>query len=695
MDNDSSNYFPITIKLLDIFPSLDELTIGPKEELLIIFQGNNEFYDLKELLIYKREIMININKFKKTIIISIIKQDILYATSFFNIKNGEHWLTFNYENKKKRKSLSLSLVDCIKIKLLCTYKNSENSFLMKNNSSYNMPIKINNNSNENRYHKQNNNKIINSYSNILKKKSPMKISSSEKMKYDNTTNHLKNSYSYIYNKEFNNYHLLLTENNNNNIRSVCSIVNKKKFKIPNIESSYNKEKENSEKKIVNDFNNNKIKSVENRLLKNKLYVNLNSNKNKGKNEINQNNENEKNNKCIVKRFESITPIKIMPKITDNNNDKNINKKNFVNIQTSNINNINDNNDKNSVTRKIIFDDSFKLLNSKKGIHKEIKNQKNTLEIKTSFYENQLNKEFKTNTYENRYNTKIKNYQDKKDNISKELDNLNYLITIKENKDNNNINNQLENLSMELDEINGFYKLKEDFLLLYNDNYNNNVKDDLLKFELDLFLEKVIELIKTYHMNMNQKILENKILENKYKLKISNYLLMNKLYSKLQILKNNQQIKMISNIKVENKNKSNELINKDEMNLFKLLFPSINININNSNSNNNLFNRNNKLKEIINIILKNDKNKKILDEKTINWIKDNEFIYNKDNHKNISGNNDIIINVKCNIISDNNNLYCSNDKNNSSCHLCNNNSMENYLINDEKTIYKRKIPLSIK
>ena len=49
----------IKIKLLDIFPSLNEL-IQQQEELDIIFQGLDIFYNLYELLETKTELTINI-----------------------------------------------------------------------------------------------------------------------------------------------------------------------------------------------------------------------------------------------------------------------------------------------------------------------------------------------------------------------------------------------------------------------------------------------------------------------------------------------------------------------------------------------------------------------------------------------------------------------------------------------------------
>ena len=115
----------IKIKLIDIFPSLNEL-IQQQEELYIIFQGLDVFYNLCEILENKTELTINI-KNKNSIIISLIKSENIFATCFYTIKQGEQWITFSYENKKKKEtSFAQSLIDCIKIKLNCEFFQEKN-----------------------------------------------------------------------------------------------------------------------------------------------------------------------------------------------------------------------------------------------------------------------------------------------------------------------------------------------------------------------------------------------------------------------------------------------------------------------------------------------------------------------------------------------------------------------------------------
>ena len=70
----------IIIKLLDIFPSINELMLQ-QQELNIIFQGLDKSYNLYELLENKTELTINI-KNKNSINISLIKTNNIFAYFF-------------------------------------------------------------------------------------------------------------------------------------------------------------------------------------------------------------------------------------------------------------------------------------------------------------------------------------------------------------------------------------------------------------------------------------------------------------------------------------------------------------------------------------------------------------------------------------------------------------------------------------
>ena len=83
------------------------------EEILFIFQGANVFYNLKKLLLTKKEILVD--NCNSSIIFSLIKSDTIFASALFNIKFGEYWIKFNFENKKKLNKFTI--YDFIKIKI--------------------------------------------------------------------------------------------------------------------------------------------------------------------------------------------------------------------------------------------------------------------------------------------------------------------------------------------------------------------------------------------------------------------------------------------------------------------------------------------------------------------------------------------------------------------------------------------------
>ena len=115
----------------------------------------------------------------------------------------------------------------------------------------------------------------------------------------------------------------------------------------------------------------------------------------------------------------------------------------------------------------------------------------------------------------------------------------------------------------------FERIKEDFLLLYNDNYMNNIQEDLLKLEIELFIEKMTELIQYYHNEYNNKIIEKEIIQNNYKLNSKRYKNLNKLIKKLEINKIDYEIK---NFNKKNKQKNNNMnLNKTEIEMFKIIF----------------------------------------------------------------------------------------------------------------------------
>ena len=187
----------IKLTLIDIFPSLEEIEHNNKEDISIIFQGINIFYNLKDILLNKKDIYIKKHFPKNTLMISLVQSINILATGILTIKTGKQWVTFSYENKKKSPSanFALSLMDCIKINISCLviYNNTENF----NN------ININNNTN-----KLYNKNIISkkdTKNNLAQKKNQKNLNSkiiknnnlNNKHRYNNShERYLINSYNY-------------------------------------------------------------------------------------------------------------------------------------------------------------------------------------------------------------------------------------------------------------------------------------------------------------------------------------------------------------------------------------------------------------------------------------------------------------------------------------------------------------------
>jgi hypothetical protein len=225
-----------------------------------------------------------------------------------------------------------------------------------------------------------------------------------------------------------------------------------------------------------------------------------------------------------------------------------------------------------------------------------------------FNENDLSNLNDNNTKNNnsvcKSSCKIKNYSHdfNNNNInSKEIDNEVKNIIINDEdikKDLNEFNNDEEDADLEPD---NFTKLKDDFNLLYNEEYIKQINEDLLKLEIELFIEKMSELFSAYHIQMDEKILENRIINEDYKKNIKNYLMYIKLNNKFQYVKAQKQSKIFNlqkkDVNLNKQNFANVNINMKELDVFKLIFPKEN--------------KSKELKKIISLILKKKENMELL------------------------------------------------------------------------------------
>ena len=329
-----------------------------------------------------------------------------------------------------------------------------------------------------------------------------------------------------------------------------------------------------------------------------------------------------------------------------------NKLLFTNKQNNNINkNINNN--------KIIYSNSSNTTKKNNDIEGSINsfNDNDDEEEKNKIKDNNIYIKEKVGIYTNKRinikkNNASKNISPKyenKENIFL-LQNKNQELTLNRNdfpiekisneneedkqKDHNNENFEEENYY----EDNNYERIKEDFILLYNDDYTNNIQDDLLKLEIELFIEKMSELISTYHYELEQKRMENELINNEYNSNIYLYKQTNKLIKKLESFKLDFEIKnkkTNTNKKaLQKEDKISLIVNKAEIEIYKNIIPE-----------NNNKEKVNILKNILFGVLKKEENRNILseNEKINNWI--NNYLYDKNNEK--ENNQMNINNVKSN------------------------------------------------
>ena len=610
----SPNEKIIRIKLLDIFPSIKELQ-QQQNDLDIIFQGLDIFYNLIELLKSKIELTIN-TKNKTSIIISLIKSNNIFATCVFNIKQGEQWVTFSYENKKKKEaSFAQSLIDCIKLKLNCEI--SKNIIKKKKSKNINLNSKkINNNikninpkniSNYTTYTTEENNKIPNKMKIIPSSKGLKNISieGSPQEKFQE-----KIKYSFI---KYDN-------SNQNKINKEINTLNRSKIKVNfdritcddlslrlNKIVAHNNTKEESklnltqmQKKKNRSNNNLNLLKNSNKNLKlnnkdNKIYNNFDSDSNKRNKQIIKNK--------ILNTNTYDCELNILKKIKTNNKLKNKIERSQENIESIYLNNaLTDEDNKRSKKELKNSDNINNKKNSKTPVITKINNFMNS--------HNSLKENKKKYSPPNLYYNKNED-----DQSSSNFENENESETNNKNINNDSSDNILSNFDFNNNENNDYEKLREDFNLLYNDNYVKNVNEDLFKLEIELCVEKMTGLINSYNADINFKKLENRILEEKLKINANKFFKLKKLFYKLKLIRkkykkdnihinqNEMNIKLIDDKELQ--------INKKEIELFNLLYPNQNDINDKANSN-----KKEELKKIITIILSKSINKNILSQENL-------------------------------------------------------------------------------
>ena len=590
---DSKSQVNIKLTFLDLFPSLEEID-SSNEGITINFDNSSFSYDLSELIKSLEEIFIPNLIQNQTIKILLLKSGNIYATGPFTIKNGEQWVTFSYEHKKKTTSnLALSLIDCIKIKFFCKM-----DYVSLNIDKENIKNILTNTELPN---KQENN--------ILRKPSPKKLYNNltSKKKSGNINNNVDNvgdPLDSLYTEEskiskmFENLTSDLKISEANNVLNNTTLPSfKKSHKNPLIKSENLSEfnplaaysgvvgkdyklKDNKNKNAKKGGNNiiNQKKKTSNKL--NEKQKSISNNSVNFDNNI-DNNYNVDNNK----QKSSLKRNRSKNLIDSNNKEKKKHNKSNTNNIIQNINNSN----KNQSSKKTKKENS-----SKNIIHKK---EEETNEDSTNNLEN-------TNNRSTNLVNQISNEIQEIPHIIKE--NFKYIQNEKDNEDINNF--YLDNFSKKL----------EDFRLLYNNDYIKTIKQEDFLLEIELYIEKLVELISEYHLQIEEKEIEYQLIKNVFFKNIHLLSEQNKLTKKLQLIKDNYNIKEANNKYFNNHHSNNKMnnlkANKGEISIFNYIIYSQKIKDEKENKE--------KLKKILKNILNKPKYKNIINQnkKISQWVK---------------------------------------------------------------------------
>ena len=633
----------IKLRISEIFPLTEEINNILSESSLIFNETNNNKYNIYNILYMLNNTIILIPTksfdFSQINIDLMIDNDknrsrgILYIndnsdeqTVKFNITNKYINIKFHYsltiinsndENKTKSKEIEP------KNKISKKFKKDEklNNRLRKNLTN----IKQKNNCNIKIIKKRNNNKDL--YNTERKNNFHFNVNKSQIIFPCNLiinnkdTNDNKNNYSELwindtkmFIKKIKKYISLRNSRNNSqkefkkylsskNINSYKDFSNKLINPITNLKNNIKNQNTNSSSSSIDIVKNNNIFDID-EISKTKKYrtgkkLNHSTNpiredsftKNKYNNFLSSTASNKKfiNNDKVRKEVKS----KLFKNFEEHVKVENNNESDFINIS-------NNNSYKREYSERNINDINENKNNNKLYTKKKIKN---IYENKNNFFK--INNKYNSN--ENLINNCINN-----NGINKEIikSPINYI------KQSVQSNNDIFGTFID------FYQMKNDLYLLYNKKYINNINDELLKLEIDLFVEKITELINEYHKNITEEKIIYKYLINATK----NYKKLFHIYFNLD--------KKLNKIKEKNKEKRDKmninnkdiLIFQSELSLFDILFENKKYE---KEKNNNFEKKNFKilskmLKNILIKILNKKYNKDLIFkvEKYKNWINQN-------------------------------------------------------------------------
>ena len=620
----------LKLTFLDLFPSYEEIDEA-NDGIIISFQNSDFTYNLIELIKNREEMFVPQQIPNQTIKINLLKGSNPYATGPFTVKSGEQWVTFTYDHKKKQNSnFALSLIDCIKIKFLCKI-------------DYVPAINNNNQITNTEFQATKNDSLL---ENIVPKPTPKKL-------YGNFTSKKKNSYKNNTGNILDNDSLRKEESKmskildnisqdkklNNNLNLNNTTVNSNKNTINPLLKSENLSElsplASSSGVIGKDFKineKNKNKNVK-KIYNNNLNNNLENKKSIDLTPTNQKKKNKNNEVNKEKQKISNNSLNNIANTIDNKNinENNKGKKNLKRNRSKNSmnnNNIDTNNNKTKTKKKEKQTKSVTngILNSKDQKQKKIKGDISSKNINPKKEE-----KIEENTDNDINNSSELNKEEKdKENLAQNNNNLIEPNEINEENNNNDNEGIIEKTGEPiLDEYNNdlgdygldnFSKKLEEFQILYSDEYIKDIKNEDYYLEIELYIEKLIELINEYHLQLEEKDMEYQLIKNMYQKNIHQYLEIKKLNNKLELIKDNCLVKKFNSKPIDedhDKNYINNLIiNKVEINMFKYIIYS--------QKEKDQEEKRDKISKILKNILNKPKYKNIINQngKISEWVKSN-------------------------------------------------------------------------
>ena len=344
-------------------------------------------------------------------------------------------------------------------------------------------------------------------------------------------------------------------------------------------------------------------------LKDDMYINIKE----------KNNENKKlvNNSVIVNNR-----YKIKNKNKKNNKSITINTNNNINYKKNNV-------EENMIIKNL--DERFKSLENN-IIDKQYLNDIDHDEIIVTTNKKNNNTQTSRLKMRGKNNTPLYKLSNIIDENNKEEKNEDIFMKIILDKIILNNNNYDENYLLN----SSFENNRNDFTIMYTDNYEQTVIDDMLSLEIKLLIEKMLEIQKSYHKELNL-ILEQNSRNNKI-IKLLLEKLKN-IHKKIFLIKQlkekqNMQGNLYNFLGIYNHNNQHDIskINKNEFSLWNDML------------NNNKENEKEKLKDIFKKIIFeryykiNGKMNNIENKIVLNLMKKYKYILNrKENKSNIIGN----------------------------------------------------------